>query len=100
MPISYAWSTQADRHLLSLRAAGRPWREIATELRVGRNTAIDRARRLGVRPMTHLPPPSPPRPQPERSDRPPLAAGHPITWRAITDGTSLDGARYPYPVFL
>ncbi len=100
MPISYAWSTQADRHLLSLRAAGLPWREIATELQVGRNAAIERARRLGVRPLTHLPFPPRPRVQPERADRPPLPAGHPVTWCAITDGTPLDGARYPYPVFL
>ena len=99
MPISHAWSTQADRHLLSLRSAGLPWREIATELRVGRNAAIERARRLGVRPVTHLPPP-PPIPRPVRADRPPLPAGHPVTWRAITDGTALDGAGYPHPVFL
>ncbi len=33
-------------------------------------------------------------------DRPALPAGHPITWGAITDGTVLDCAEYPFPVFL
>ncbi len=100
MPVSYSWSSQADRHLLTLRAAGVAWREIASELRVGRNAAIERARRLGVRPLTRPFVPPLPRLVPERMDRPALPAGHPITWGAITDGTPLDGSRYPYPVFL
>lgn len=28
--------------------------------------------------------------------RPPLPAGHPASWRAITDGTPLDGAPYDW----
>ncbi len=102
MPISYTWSTQADHHLLALRAAGLSWRLVAGELRVGRNAAIERARRLGLPPRTRLLPPPPQlKPQPvERCDRPALAAGHPITWGAITDGTPLEGERYPFPVFL
>ena len=32
-------------------------------------------------------------------DRPALPAGHPETWGAITDGTVLDAATYPFPVF-
>lgn len=38
--------------------------------------------------------------RPGASDRPALPSGHPVTWGAITDGTVLDGAVYPYPVFL
>jgi hypothetical protein len=36
----------------------------------------------------------------EAADRPARQAGHPATWRLITDGTVLDGEAYPYPVFL
>lgn len=32
-------------------------------------------------------------------DRPPLPSGHPVSWGAITDGTVLDHAPYPYPVW-
>ncbi len=104
MPISHTWSPLADRHLLHMRAAGLPWRVIAAELQVGRNAAIERARRLGVRVQTRMMPaprPTPePAPAPARNDRAPLPAGHPITWCAITDGTPLDGSPYPHPVFL
>lgn len=38
--------------------------------------------------------------RPGANDRPALPAGHPVTWGAITGGTMLDGAVYPYPVFV
>ena len=38
--------------------------------------------------------------RPGQFDRPPLPAGHPLTWGAITAGTLLDHAEYPFPVFL
>ena len=37
--------------------------------------------------------------RPGQNDRPALPAGHPTTWGAITDGTVLDDATYPFPVF-
>ncbi len=37
--------------------------------------------------------------RPGQNDRPALPAGHPVTWGAITNGTVLDAAVYPYPVF-
>jgi hypothetical protein len=37
--------------------------------------------------------------RPRNTDRPPLPAGHSITWGLLTDGTVLDGAEYPHPVF-
>lgn len=37
--------------------------------------------------------------RPGAADRPPLPAGHPISWGMLTDGTALDGADYPFPVF-
>lgn len=32
-------------------------------------------------------------------DRPPMPSGHPVSWGAITDGTMLEQAVYPFPVF-
>ncbi len=37
--------------------------------------------------------------RPGQNDRPALPAGHPISWGAITRGTVLDSAIYPFPVF-
>ncbi len=38
--------------------------------------------------------------RPGQNDRPALPAGHPVTWGAITEGTVLQSAEYPFPVFL
>ena len=38
--------------------------------------------------------------RPGQNDRPALPAGHPVTWGAITEGTVLDHALYPFPVFV
>ena len=38
--------------------------------------------------------------RPGHNDRPPLPAGHPLTWSILTDGTPLSGSEYPFPVFL
>lgn len=38
--------------------------------------------------------------RPGQNDRPALPAGHPVTWGAITDGTVLEHAIYPFPVFV
>lgn len=37
--------------------------------------------------------------RPSALDRPPLPAGHPISWGAITAGTVLADSCYPYPVW-
>lgn len=33
-------------------------------------------------------------------DRPALAPGHPVSWGLLTEGTILEGAAYPHPVFI
>lgn len=38
--------------------------------------------------------------RPGPGDRPALPSGHPESWGAITDGTVLDHAPYPFPVFM
>lgn len=99
MTNAITWTQHADTAILRLRAAGRAWPAIASELRVGRNSVIERARRLGL-PAAHRPAPSlVPRSVP-RVERLALPAGHPITWSAITSGTVLDQVPYPLPVFL
>ena len=98
MPSPIPWTEQADSRLLQLRASGLPWHSVAAELQVGRNAAIERARRLGLAPVCRLQPP--PRPPVERTDRPALPPGHPLSWGAINVNTSLEGEPYPLPVFL
>jgi hypothetical protein len=88
------WTPQADQLVLQMRGGGTPWPIIARQLQVGRSAVIERARALGIRSKTRLPPP-PPKPVVPRIDRAPLPPGHPVTWGAITDGVP-----YPYPVFL
>lgn len=91
------WSRDADAAILHLRAAGTPWPRVAAHLQVGRNAVIERARRLGLRPAAQ---PTRQATQAPRIDRPALQAGHPLSWDAITHGTTLHGMAYPLPVFL
>ena len=98
MTAAIAWSPQADATILHLRAAGLPWHAVASELRIGRNSIIDRARYLGLPPVSKVTPA--PSPAPKRIDRPALPPGHPFSWQAITSNTPLEGEPYPYPVFL
>ncbi len=98
MPAALTWTQFSDARLLHLRASGRSWNAVAAELRIGRNAAIERARRLGLPPVTRIQPP--PRTAIERIDRPALPPGHPFSWQIINAGTCLAGEPYPYPVFL
>lgn len=38
--------------------------------------------------------------RPGRDNRPPLPAGHPMSWGLINQGTTLESAAYPFPVFI
>lgn len=90
-----AWDAAADKRLLALRWAGLTWDGIAQEMGRGRYVVLERGRRLGARRCPPLP-----RAVTEAADRAPRPAGHPQTWALLTAGTLLDGAAYPYPVFL
>lgn len=91
MPIKLRWTDAADTHIRRLRAEGASWDAIAAAIGTSRWSAIERGRRIGARaPIRVAPPP----PDPGRE---PLAAGHPITWGAITDGTLLEATLYPWP---
>ena len=97
MKAQIKWTEALDERLRMLRADGLTWDQIALELEMTRNTAIERGRRLGARP--------PPRclrlkDPPELQERPSWPPGHPVTWGLLITGTCLAGEPYPYPVFL
>jgi hypothetical protein len=90
------WTAALDGEVRALRMAGLTWDAVAREMRLGRNTVLERGRRLGAR-----------RPRPgaepaieDAADRPAKPPGHPDTWGLITSGTVLEGVPYPFPVFL
>jgi hypothetical protein len=94
MPKKLEWSEGQDLIIRRMRMEGSTWDAIAAALGVSRYTAIDRGRRIGAErpPAGFCLPPEDPR-------REPLPAGHPRCWKAITDGTLLEGTPYPLPVF-
>jgi hypothetical protein len=90
------WTAELDERLRVLRGDGQTWDAIAAAMGLGRNTVLERGRKIGVR--RRLQPP--PCVVEEARDRPPRQAGHPLTWGLINAGTVLEGEAYPYPVFL
>jgi hypothetical protein len=90
------WTAALDQRLRTLRATGLTWDQMATEMGLGRNTVLERGRRLGA----CGPRRSVGRIELEPHDRPARPPGHPATWALLTRGTVLDGQPYPYPVFL
>jgi hypothetical protein len=88
MPEARIWTTAADGVICTMREAGQTWAAIGDALGLSRNTVIERGRRLRAQ--------APPRPcsvveklVSEDPNRLPLPAGHPVTWRLISDS--------PYP---
>ena len=84
-----------DARLLRLREADVPWYAVADEMQLGKNTVIERARRLGLA-AHHAA-------AVEQEDaalgREPndesLPAGHPISWGALAGLTPSIDARWP-----
>jgi hypothetical protein len=85
-----------DEKLRALRSGGMTWDRIAIAMGLGRNTVLERGRKIGAKRKV----PSTPCAQEEARDRPARQAGHPLTWGLINAGTILEGEPYPYPVFL
>jgi hypothetical protein len=90
------WSPELDERLRMLRSGGMTWDRIADAMGLGRNTVLERGRKIGAKrsvspaPCIHE----------EARDRPARQAGHPLTWGLINAGTVLEGEPYPYRVFL
>ena len=85
MPQVRQWTAVADQTICDMRAAGDTWSAIGRRLGLARSTVIERGRRLRAVAPVKLPP------SPKRDDmlddpnRPPLPAGHPLTWGLLTD---------------
>jgi hypothetical protein len=90
------WTFGLDARLRALRLEGLTWDQVALEMEMGRNTVLERGRRIGARGPRRVHT----RVFLEPKDRPPRPAGHPATWALVTDGTLLAGEPYPFPVFL
>ncbi len=95
MAVRLVWDAERDERLRALRGAGMTWDGIAAMLGLGRNTVLERGRRIGARRPTPVR-----RAEPEDPGRPPRPPGHPETWGLLTRGTLLEGTPYPFPVFL
>ena len=89
MPKRFLWTEAQDTTIRRLRAEGVNWDTIADALHVTRWTVIERGRRIGARP-----PPIDFIPMPDDPNRDPLPTGHPTSWDALVQGTSLEGVRY------
>ncbi len=86
---SEIWSAPRDFRLRLMRVEGMAWAAIAEALLVAPELAIARAKKIGA----DRPPPGPAAvADPARE---PLPAGHPQAWGVLTEGTWLDGTRYP-----
>ena len=96
MPAKLDWAETMDTQLLELRGRRVAWNVIAQTMHLSRNTVIERARRIGVTKRSKI---GMAVVRPESDDRAPRPAGHSSTWGAITQGTCLEGATYPFPVF-
>jgi hypothetical protein len=88
MPEARVWTAAADGAICGMREAGETWASIGQALGLSRNTVIERGRRLRAQApiktvIVHEKQVS------EDPNRLPLPAGHPITWRLISEA--------PYP---
>lgn len=86
-----AWTPPLDAQLRRLRLDGASWAEIGLALSVSPDIARERGRRLGAR----RPADAGGAPPAEDMRRPPLPAGHPRSWRLLTEGTALAGTSWP-----
>jgi hypothetical protein len=90
------WTPELDGRLRELRGAGTTWDGIAAAMGLGRNTVLERGRKIGARRIRKVANAV----VEEAKDRPARQAGHPLTWGLLNAGTVLEGESYPYPVFL
>jgi hypothetical protein len=85
MPRPRDWTKEADLAIRVMRLDGKTWAEIGRSLGLSRNTVIERGRRiLAISPGPRCKP-VPETIVSEDLNRPPLAAGHELTWSLLTD---------------
>jgi hypothetical protein len=90
MPKRIEWTGARDQTIKRMRNERASWDVIAAAVGVCRWAAIERGRQLFVR----LRPPVADAQDDGDRRRDCFPAGHPVTWGAITKGTSLEGAAY------
>ena len=90
MPRRNIWTEGQDSQIRRLRTEGVNWDMIAQTLGLSRWTVSERGRRLGAFKRPRLASAVP-------DERQPLPAGHPDSWGAITQGTSLAGVPFRPP---
>jgi hypothetical protein len=85
MPLARVWTVPADAIIITMRREGETWAKISRTLGLSRNTVIERGRRL--RAVAPVKPVLPPVAASNIDDpnRPPLPAGHPLTWGLLTN---------------
>jgi hypothetical protein len=90
------WTDALDDRIRGLRGQGLTWDQVALAMGLGRNSTLERARKIGVRTNAAKvqPPPVAPR---EHLDRAPKAAGDADTWGLIVASTCMAGAAYSRP---
>ncbi len=85
MPHARVWTQAADTVICDMRSGGFSWAEIGRVLSLSRNTVIERGRRLRAQAPPRVCAPVAPVAVSDDPNRPPLAAGHPLTWGLLTD---------------
>jgi hypothetical protein len=85
MPQALKWTETADAAIRSMRADGRTWEAIGASLGLSRNTVIERGRRLCALAPKRQVQPACVRPASEDPNRAALPAGHPLTWRLLSE---------------
>ncbi len=93
MPQARVWTPTADRVIVDMRGGGATWAAIGKELGLSRNTVIERGRRLRAALPLRQAPVMKSKDEEGLDDpnRPPLRAGHPLTWRLLTDAPFPEG---------
>jgi hypothetical protein len=96
-----SWSAQADVILTRMKLDGLSLRAMASACGLSRSAVATRVAQLGLtlprRPVMTKANPNATAKSAIDVARPPLPAGHPISWALITQGTSLEGAEYERP---
>jgi hypothetical protein len=84
MPQARTWTNEADAAIRMMRSDGQTWAAIGRSLGLSRNTVIERGRRLRtLAPPRQINQPVEKKPS-EDPNRPPLEAGHKLTWGLLT----------------
>jgi len=96
MPIAIVWTTEMDDTLRFMVSNAQSFEAIGPALGMNRETAVRRARTLGIfKSRQHARTPNPPAVPALDRRQDALPAGHPYSWNLINRGLSIEGEPYP-----